>query len=141
MPTTVLLVDPTDDAHHFKTLFEETDRSSTVRIVNTGEDALDYLNKRGEYSDVPSPNLVILNPHLPQMDGYELLNEIKNEPVFKLVPVIVLSDSEVEDDIIESYTLHANAHLRKPDNPDEFEKVVTAIEAFWLDTAHLPPVK
>lgn len=142
MSTTILLVDPNpDDADRISGEFEETGPSNTVHVVHAGDEALDFLHQRDQYEDAPAPDIVLLNPHLPQMDGYELLNELKNEPVFKLIPVLILSDSEVADEIINSYSLHANAYLRKPDDPDELEELVEAIETFWLTIARLPPIE
>lgn len=139
MSTDVLLVDPhPDDAEQITDLFVKTAHSNTVHTVHSGEDALDFIHQRGEYSDAPSPQLVLLNPHLPEMDGYDLLDNLKNEPAFKLTPVIILSDPGKED-IMNSYSLRANAVIVKPDDKDEFQRVVDAIETFWLDTAHLPP--
>lgn len=141
MSTTILLIDPTDDAQRIKTSFEDTNHPNTVRIVDSGDDALNYIHQRDNYSNTPAPDLIILNPHLPQTDGYEILNTIKNEPTFKLAPVIVIAESEAEDDIIESYTLNANAHIQRPNNPDDYDRIVAAIEAFWIDTVHLPPIE
>lgn len=142
MPTNILLVDSNpDDAQDIKTLFDKTDHPNTVYVANTGDDALDVLHQHGAHADTPFPDLVILNPHLPHIGGYEILEELKNKPELKLTPVIVLSESEEAEDVIKSYTLSANAHIKKPADPDELEKIVTAVEAFWINTARLPPVK
>lgn len=77
---------------------------------------------------------------LHQLSGYEILEELKNEPELRLIPIIVLSESKEAEDSIKSYTLNANAHIQKPDDPDEFERIVKAIGNFWLATAQLPPI-
>lgn len=141
MPTNILLVDPNpDDAQRIKTLFDETDHLNTVHIANTGDDALDVLHQRGDSSGTPFPDFVVLNPHLPQIGGYEILEELKNESELKSTPVIVFSESGETEDITKSYSLNANAHIKKPDDLDECERIVKAIGDFWLNTAQLPPI-
>ncbi|QLK26738.1 response regulator [Natrinema zhouii] len=142
MTINILLVDSNpDDAQYIKTLFNKTDHPNTVYIANTGNDALDVLHQRGDHSDTPFPDFVILNPHLPQIEGYKILEEIKNTSELKLTPVIVLSESEEAEDITKSYTLSANAHIKKPAGPDKLKKIIAAVEAFWINTAQLPSVK
>lgn len=110
-------------------------------VVDDGVKALDFLHKRGDYGDVPTPDMVFLDLNLPRKDGQEVLQEIKNDPELMRLPVIVLTSSTAEEDILRSYDLHANAYVTKPVRLEEFIAAVRAIEEFWLSVVKLPEKK
>ena len=119
-------------------LLETNKAKNQLHVVVNGEQALDFLFKRGEYTDVATPNIILLDLNLPKVDGREVLNIIKKDPNLHKIPVIILSSSEAPIDIQQSYNLHANCFITKPVQLDEFLKVIKLIENFWLDTARLP---
>lgn len=110
-------------------------------VVDDGVKALDFLHKRGDYGDVPTPDMVFLDLNLPRKNGQEVLQEIKNDPELMRLPVIVLTSSTAEEDILRSYDLHANAYVTKPVRLEEFIAAVRAIEEFWLSVVKLPEKK
>ncbi|MBF0625235.1 MAG: response regulator [Magnetococcales bacterium] len=112
-----------------------------LHVVGDGEAALDYLNQRGAYGDAIRPDLVLLDLNLPRRDGREVLEEIKSHPTLKTLPVVVLSTSNAQDDILRSYALHANCFITKPVDLEQFFLVVKSIEQFWFTVVKLPPVK
>jgi len=97
------------------------------------------LRRQAEYSDAPQPDLVLLDLNLPRKDGREVLAEIKEDPKLKLVPVVVMTTSEAERDLVKSYDLHANAYVVKPIDLERFIEVVQSIEVFWFTIVKLPP--
>lgn len=135
----LLIESEPDDVAPFIDAFESTEYTESVHVVADGTKALDFLNQRGEYSDAPRPDLIILDTHISGSSGTEILAELDGHAELKPVPVVVVTASEAEDDIVQSYTLNANALVTKPDTPDEFEELAEAIEQFWLRVAKLPP--
>lgn len=109
-----------------------------LSVVSDGIEALAYLRQEGAYLSAPRPDLILLDLNLPRMDGRELLEEIKQDPGFKRIPVVILTTSQAEEDIIKSYNLHANCYISKPVDLDEFISVVKSIEDFWLTIVQLP---
>ncbi|ADD05371.1 receiver box response regulator [Natrialba magadii ATCC 43099] len=140
MSVDILLIDATDNSQHIQKLLAGTERT-TVHLVQTGTEALEFLTQRGSYSNAASPELVLLNPQLPDVDGYDLLRNLKNEPELRAIPVIILSEFDREEDIIESYSHHANAYIHLPDDPHTLAETITGIKSFWLDIAHLPSLQ
>ena len=108
--------------------------------VKDGVEAMDFLRRRGGYAGVPVPDLILLDLNLPRKDGREVLEEIKEDDELKLVPVVVLTTSEAERDLVRSYDLHANAYVIKPLDLNQFIDVVKAIESFWFMVVKLPQV-
>lgn len=108
-------------------------------MVEDGIEAMAFLNKSGKYADAPRPDLIILDLNLPRMDGREVLAEIKKDDYFKRIPVVILTTSQADEDVIRSYNLHANCYITKPIGFDQFMKVVRSIEDFWLSIVVLPP--
>lgn len=100
---------------------------------------MDFLLQRAGYEDAPRPDIVILDLNLPRKDGKEVLAELKGDPVLRSIPVAVLTTSEAEADVLDSYDLGANCFLTKPVDLDQFLKVVQAVEEFWLGMVRLPP--
>ena len=112
---------------------------NTVSVVQDGVEALEYLYKEGKYQDVPRPDLILLDLNLPKKDGREVLSEIKNDPELQRIPVVVLTTSEAEVDILKAYELKANCYITKPADMYQFVKVTRTIDAFWLAIVKLPP--
>lgn len=104
-----------------------------------GVEALDFLFRRGTFADVDAPDLILLDLNLPKKNGREVLEEIKNDPKLKSIPVVVLTTSRAEEDILRSYELHANCYIIKPVDLDKFMAVIKAIDHFWLSIVTRPP--
>lgn len=109
-----------------------------ISIVRDGEQAIHFLNKEGAYSDVARPDLVLMDINLPRIDGKEVLIYIKTNPLLKSIPVVMLTTSTSETDVLESYKNHANCYISKPVDLDKFFEVVQKIENFWISVVHLP---
>ncbi len=107
--------------------------------VKDGVEALEFLNQWNGHAEAPYPDLILLDLNLPRKDGREVLAEIKEHPRLRLIPVVVMTTSEAERDLIKSYDLHANAYVVKPIDLDRFVQVVQAIENFWFTIVKLPP--
>lgn len=110
-----------------------------VNVVQDGVEALAYLRKEGEYASAETPDLILLDLNLPKKDGREVLAEVKEDPDLRMIPVVVLTTSRDEQDILKSYDLHANCYITKPVDFEQFIGVVRAIEDFWLSVVKLPP--
>jgi two-component system, chemotaxis family, response regulator Rcp1 len=124
-------------------LTEEALQEGKVRInmvsVLDGVEAMDFLRKKGRYPQAFRPDLILLDLNLPKKSGFEVLDEIKGDEDLKSIPVVVLTTSQAELDIVKSYSLHANAFISKPVDLNQFLSVVKAIEDFWLEIVRLPP--
>ena len=110
-----------------------------LHVVQDGVTAMDFLHKEGPYAGRPSPDLILLDLNLPKKDGREVLAEIKQDENLKRIPVVVLTTSRAEEDVVRSYNLHANAYVTKPVDLVQFLEVIRIIEAFWLAVVTLPP--
>jgi CheY-like chemotaxis protein len=135
-PTSILLVED-EEAHAqlTKRAIRKAGNANRVEVVPDGEQALDYLFNRGKFSDnhqYPHPGLILLDIKLPGIDGIEVLRQIKEDPVLRRIPVIMLTTSEREEDITESYGHYANSYLTKPVGFKEFEDKVRQLDAYWL---------
>jgi CheY-like chemotaxis protein len=139
-PLQVLLVedDPGDELIT-REAFEENEVRNVLHVVRDGEEALDFLYQRGRYADAPRPGLILLDLNLPRFDGREVLAQIKSDPELMAIPVVVLTTSEAEEDILRSYQLHANAYVTKPVDFDRFLSVVRQIDDFFVSLVRLPP--
>jgi two-component system, chemotaxis family, response regulator Rcp1 len=136
---TILLVeDNLGDIRLIQEVLKESSLPHQLLTVRDGVAAIDFLFKRGEYTDVPRPDLIVLDLNLPKKDGREVLAEIKTNPNLKRIPVVVLSTSRNEEDIIQSYELHVNCYISKSRNLKELFRIVKDIETFWLNTVTLP---
>lgn len=111
---------------------------NTVSVVRDGVEALAFLRREGQYAGVAYPDLILLDLNLPKKDGRELLEEIKRDPDLKRIPVVVLTTSTADQDIIKAYDLHANCYVNKPIDLERFVKMVHSIEEFWFTIARLP---
>ncbi len=123
-------------------LTQEALRESKIRnnlnVVTDGMEAMAFLRRQGKYVNAPTPDVVLLDLNLPKKDGREVLAEIKSDPVLKRIPVVIITSSEAEKDILRTYDLHANCYVSKPVDLDQFIKVIQAIENFWLTIVKLP---
>ena len=136
---TILLVeDNRGDVRLIQEAFKSTTARCQVVVVRDGMEAMSYLRQEGEFSDSLLPDLVLLDLNLPKKDGREVLAEIKADPKLKHLPVVVLTTSLNEDDILKSYDLHVNCYIAKSRNVAQLFKIVRGIEEFWLETAALP---
>ncbi|WP_323190364.1 response regulator [Halostella sp. PRR32] len=140
-PVDILLVeDNPGDVRLTREAFDTADFEVTIDAVSDGADALEYLNDREGTDSSPYPDLILLDLNLRRMDGFEVLENIRDDPVLSRLPVLVLTSSEAQEDIIRSYELSANAYLTKPSGPDEFVSLVRAVRDFWVEAVHLPRV-
>ncbi|MEV0399890.1 response regulator [Actinoallomurus sp. NPDC050550] len=138
-PIDVLLVeDDPGDVVLTKEAFKDNKVSNRLSIVGDGEEAMRFLRQEGDYADAPRPDLVLLDLNLPRMDGGQVLGEIKADETLRTIPVVVLTTSEAEEDILRSYRLHANAYVTKPVDFDQFIKVVRQIDDFFVGVVKLP---
>jgi two-component system, chemotaxis family, response regulator Rcp1 len=110
-----------------------------VSTVPDGVEALAFVRKQGKYADAPRPDVILLDLNMPRKDGREVLKEIKEDPDLRCIPVVILTISQAEEDIIRSYKLHANCYISKPVDLTQFNKVVQSIENFWFTIVKLPP--
>lgn len=139
IPVEVLLVeDDPGDVLITEEAFADYKIANNLTVVRNGEDALDYLFKRGRFAEVPTPDLVLLDLNLPRRDGREVLREVKSDPTLRRIPVVVLTTSDAEEDVLSSYDLHANAYVRKPVDFDQFVSAVRSIDDFFITVVRLP---
>jgi CheY-like chemotaxis protein len=135
----VLLVeDDPGDVLMTKEAFEHYEIRGRLHVVSDGEQALYFLRKSGDYTDVPTPGLILLDLNLPRRNGLEVLAELKADSRLLAIPVIVLTTSQAEEDIVRSYSLHANAYISKPVDFDKFIAVIGQIDDFFLGLVKLP---
>ena len=139
MPTEVLLVeDSPGDVRLTKEAFRDANQSIHLHVACDGVEAMAFLKHQGAYVDAPRPDIILLDLNLPKMDGREVLAHIKDDESLKTIPIVILTTSEAEVDIVKSYQLHANCYLSKPVQLEEFESLVKSINDFWLKEVRLP---
>ncbi|OEC88101.1 MULTISPECIES: response regulator [Methanobacterium] len=135
----ILLVEDNEgDVGLVEEVFQEAKIMNNLNIAEDGEEAMLFLHKKGKFSNVPSPDIILLDLNLPGKDGREVLKEIKEDNELKRIPVVILTTSKAEEDILKSYNLHANSYITKPVDFDQFIRVIKSIENFWLDIVKLP---
>lgn len=134
----LLVEDNPGDVRLTKEALKEAKVQNQLYVVEDGVAAMDFLQKNGEYADVERPDLILLDLNLPKKDGREVLEEIKQDSELKRIPVVVLTTSQAEEDILKSYNLHANCYVTKPVDLDQFINIVKSIEDFWLTIVRLP---
>lgn len=138
-PIDVLLVeDDPGDVLMTREAFEDHKVANRLSVVADGVSAMAFLRKEGEYADAPTPDLVLLDLNLPRMDGREVLHALKEDEALRAIPVVVLTTSEAEEDVVRSYSLHANAYVTKPVDFDRFIDVVRQIDEFFVEVVRLP---
>jgi two-component system, chemotaxis family, response regulator Rcp1 len=138
-PTQILLVeDSRGDVVLAKRAFADSKLACEIAVAMSGEDALARLQRAGEFIDAVLPDLILLDLNLPRMSGQDVLSFIKTSPQLKHIPVMVLSSSRAEPDVVKSYQLHANAYVVKPTSLEKFRELVTKLEQFWFTLAIVP---
>lgn len=138
-PIDVLLVeDDPGDTLMIREAFEDNKVRNNLACVTDGVEAMEYLRRDGAYADAPRPDLVLLDLNLPRKDGREVLAEIKGDEDLSTIPVVVLTTSQAEEDVLRSYRLHANAYVTKPVDFDRFIEVVRQIDEFFVTVVKLP---
>ncbi len=138
-PIDILLVeDSPADVRLTREALKEAKVLNTLHVVQDGIAAMDFLHKQGQYANSPDPHLILLDLNLPKKDGREVLAEIKQDDKLRRIPVVVLTTSRAEEDVIRTYNLHANAYVAKPVDLKQFLEVIRTIEDFWLAVVTLP---
>ena len=138
-PIEILLVEDTpSDARLTREALKDARVLNRLHVVEDGAEAMAFLRREGPYAQVPRPDLVLLDLNLPGKDGREVLAEIKQDPALKRIPVVVLTTSQAERDIVQSYDLHANCYITKPVDLDQFITVIQSLKNFWLTVVKLP---
>jgi CheY-like chemotaxis protein len=138
-PIEVLLVeDDPGDVLLIKEAFEFNKVHNNLHVVSDGEQALEYLRRQGEHAEALRPDLVLLDLNLPRKDGREVLAEVKQDETLRTIPVVVLTTSEAEEDVLKSYQLHANAYVTKPVDFERFVSIVRQIDDFFVSVVRLP---
>jgi two-component system, chemotaxis family, response regulator Rcp1 len=138
-PIEILLVeDNPGDARLAKEALKDSKLLNNIHHVVDGEQAIQFLRKEGDYQDAVRPDIVLLDLNLPRKDGREVLADIKNDPELQTIPVVVLTTSEAEQDIVQSYKLHANCYITKPVDLDKFLQIIDSMQDFWLSIVRLP---
>lgn len=138
-PIDILMVeDNPGDARLTREALKESKICNNLHHVVDGVEAMAFLKKEGSYKDVPTPDIIFLDLNLPRKDGRQVLAELKVIPRLKHIPVVVLTTSEAEQDVVKSYELHANCYITKPVDLDKFVEIIHGIENFWLSIVKLP---
>ena len=134
----LLVEDDPGDVLMTREAFEDYKLRNQLHVVSDGVKALEFLRREGEYAEAPRPDLVLLDLNLPRMDGREVLQAIKSDEELASIPVVVLTTSEAEEDVVRSYSLHANAYVTKPVDFERFIQVVRQIDDFFVTVVRLP---
>jgi CheY-like chemotaxis protein len=138
-PIEILLIEDNEgDVGLIEEVFEEAKIRNNLHVAEDGEEAVLYLHAEGKFLGSPRPDIILLDLNLPRKDGREVLKEIKEDNDFKNIPVVILTTSNAEKDILKAYDLHANAYITKPLDFNQFIKVVESIGNFWLEIVKLP---
>ena len=139
MPIEILLVeDSPGDVRLTQEAFKDAKVLVNLQVAGDGEEAMAFLKREGKYSSKPRPDIILLDLNLPKKDGRAVLAEIKEDPNLQTIPVVILTTSASEADVLKSYSLHANCYITKPVDLDGFLKVVKSIDGFWLSVVRLP---
>ncbi len=134
----LLVEDDPGDELITREAFEHNKIKNNLYVARDGEEGLDFLYRRGEYADAPTPDLILLDLNLPKYDGRQLLEKIKSDADLCHIPIVVLTTSSAEEDILRSYKLHANAYVTKPVDLDQFMSAVRQIDQFFVQVVRLP---
>jgi CheY-like chemotaxis protein len=138
-PIELLLVEDSEpDVRLTIEAFREAKVKNRLWVVEDGVEALDFLRRQGRHADAPRPDLILLDLNLPRKDGRQVLKEIKNDDALKRIPVVILTTSRSDEDVLRAYNLHANCYITKPVDFNRFMQVVKSIENFWLTVVRLP---
>lgn len=134
----LLVEDDPGDVRLTREALKSNKLGNTLHVVSDGEEALDFLHRRGLYAEAPVPDLILLDLNLPRKNGQEVLQDIKGDPALKAIPVVVLTTSSQERDILKAYNLNANCYVTKPLDWQQFIQVINQIEQFWMGIVSLP---
>lgn len=137
----LLVEDNPGDIRLTQEALKEGTLKNNLSVVKDGVEAVEFLKRKGKYSGQPTPDIILLDLNLPRKDGREVLAEIKADENLKLIPVIILTTSDADQDILKSYRLHANCFITKPVDLDQFIYIIRQIEIFWFTVVKLPPKK
>lgn len=135
----LLIDDNAGDVDLTRYAFRESKLSNNIDVLSSGVEALAFLRREGQYMDAVSPDIILLDLNLPEKGGLEVLAEIRADDALKLIPVVILTTSQVEQDIVQSYNLYANAYVTKPVSFEQFVGVIKSIQGFWGEIVKLPP--
>ena len=138
MVDVLLVEDDAGDVLMTREAFEHYKIRNTLHVVTDGEQAIQFVRRKGEFASAPRPGLIMLDLNLPRRDGLEVLAEIKADPELRLIPVVILTTSQAEEDIVRSYALHANAYVTKPVDFERFIEVIRQIDNFFITVVKLP---
>jgi CheY-like chemotaxis protein len=140
MTADILLVeDNPGDVRLTKEALKDAKVLNEIYVAKDGIEAMEFLNKKGSFTKAPTPDLILLDLNLPRKDGREVLAEVKKDPKLKHIPVVILTTSKADEDIIKTYNLHANAYITKPVDLNRFVEIMHALEEFWFTIVKLPP--
>ena len=134
----LLVEDNPGDARLTIEAMREAKMSNRIHVVEDGVEAMQFLRREGRFGDAPRPDLILLDLNLPKKDGRAVLAEVKTDPALRRIPVVVLTTSRAEEDVLKAYDLHANAYVTKPVDLTQFMKIVAQIEEFWIKVVVLP---
>lgn len=138
-PIELLLVEDSEpDVRLTKEALHEAKVKNNLWVAEDGVEAMEFLHRRGKHADAPRPDLILLDLNLPRKDGRQVLREIKADDVLKRIPVVILTTSKSEEDVLKAYDLHANCYITKPVDFNRFMEVVRSVEEFWLTVVRLP---
>ena len=135
----LLVEDNPGDVRLTKEALKDAKVLNEVYVARDGVEAMEFLTKKGKFAEAPIPDIILLDLNLPRKDGREVLAEIKKDPKLKHIPVIILTTSKADEDIIRTYNLHANAYITKPVDLNRFVEIIHALEEFWFTIVKLPP--
>jgi two-component system, chemotaxis family, response regulator Rcp1 len=139
-PIVILLVeDNPGDARLTQEALKDSKVKNNLHIVNDGVEAMDFLYRRGNFTDVPRPDIILLDLNLPRMDGREVLHAVKADEILRRIPIVIMTTSNDEHDILKAYDLYANCYITKPVDFVRFIEIVKSIENFWFTIVRLPP--
>ena len=138
MVDVLLVEDDPGDVLMTREAFEQHKIRNQLHVVNDGEQAMQFLHRTGDYASAPRPGLILLDLNLPRRDGLEVLAELKEDPLLRVIPVVILTTSQAEEDILRSYALHANAYVSKPVDFERFMDVIRQIDNFFITVVELP---
>ena len=134
----LLIEDNPGDARLTQEAMRAANMTNVLHVVEDGEQAMEFLRRRSRFKDAPRPDLILLDLNLPKKDGRAVLAEVKTDPDLRRIPVVVLTTSRSEEDVMQAYDMHANAYVTKPVNLDQFMRIVALIDEFWLKVVTLP---
>ncbi len=139
-PVEILLIEDNEgDIILTKKAFEKGKIRNNLSIARDGKEGLDFLFKRGKFENAPTPDLILLDLNMPELNGQEVLKELKSDPNLKMIPVVVLTTSNADEDILQSYELQASCYIKKPVDFKQFGEVIQKLQNYWFTVVRFPP--